>query len=302
MNNQITVIIPAYNSHKTIRYTLDSLLTQSNLDILREIIVVDCSDNPESLQILEEYKGKNKLNIVHLNKKTSPAVKRNIGAKLAKTEILAFLDSDAFVDRDWLYLIKTNYDSGILFASGSIAFAEFQKTNQIAMAEYFVEFWRYMTSGGIRKKAFVPSCNIFCDKRVFNKAGGFPEVNAKCEDSLFCKKVNKITDIYFIPEIKCYHICRDELKYFCRNLELLGCGNIVYRRIVYKSLLYRGIVPLLLIPVILLVKLSRVILRILKLGNREYAFLFIKVLPFILLGLLFWGFGFAKGVCKDERF
>lgn len=99
MNNKdyayISVIIPCYNSSKTIERAIESVINQTLLP--KEIIVVDDCSNDNTLELLNNFKKKNlKFNIVilSLEKNVGAASARNRAWDIAKYDFIAFLDSD----------------------------------------------------------------------------------------------------------------------------------------------------------------------------------------------------------------
>ncbi len=82
----VSVIIPTYNSCKTLAACLGSIKRQSHENI--ELIVVDACSSDNTLQISERYGARAFL----LSEERSPA--RNFGATQAKGEFLFFVDSD----------------------------------------------------------------------------------------------------------------------------------------------------------------------------------------------------------------
>jgi glycosyltransferase involved in cell wall biosynthesis len=82
----VSVIIPTYNSRKTIDVCLGSIKHQSHRNI--ELIVVDACSTDGTLQISERYGARAFL----LSEERSPA--RNFGAMQAQGEFLLFVDSD----------------------------------------------------------------------------------------------------------------------------------------------------------------------------------------------------------------
>ncbi|MFH1247865.1 MAG: glycosyltransferase family 2 protein [Candidatus Omnitrophota bacterium] len=94
----VSVIIPVKNGARTIAKCLDSVLALDYSDY--EVIVVDDGSTDETTAILTAY---NKRVQVITNKQSyGPSESRNLAAKLAKGEYLAFTDSDCLVDKDWL--------------------------------------------------------------------------------------------------------------------------------------------------------------------------------------------------------
>lgn len=90
----VTIVIPVYNSEQTIERSLDSCLSQNNVNI--EIICVNDGSQDDSLKILERYEKSND-NIVIVNQKNKgTGFSRNIGINMAHGEYVCFLDSDDY--------------------------------------------------------------------------------------------------------------------------------------------------------------------------------------------------------------
>jgi len=93
---KISAIIPMYNSNKTIKSTIDSVLNQTYKEPI-EIIVVNDGSTDGCEKIVEEMILNNQTNrIIKLINKPNGGVSsaRNIGIKKANGEFIAFLDSD----------------------------------------------------------------------------------------------------------------------------------------------------------------------------------------------------------------
>jgi len=92
----VSVIIPAFNAAATIGATIDSVLSQTLQDI--EIIVSDDGSTDSTASVVSGHRSDPRVRyIFHENRGTSHA--KNLAAKQAKGEYLAFLDSDDSLDR-----------------------------------------------------------------------------------------------------------------------------------------------------------------------------------------------------------
>ena len=205
--HSISVVIPSYNSHATVSRTLKSLL-DSPKSLLKEVIVVDSSDDAQTPALLDAFRSE-KLRVIHLPVKTPPATARNLGARQASGDILAFLDSDAYAAQDWLEKITAAVEQGCRVGGGSLSLPDFQKSKALALAQYFLQFNEFLDVGKRRVKMFVPSCNLFCERSLFDEVGGFPEIRAS-EDVLFGLAVAKRAKVFFDPAIKIFHIFRED--------------------------------------------------------------------------------------------
>ncbi len=294
MRINISVIVPSYNSAPTIRYTLDSLLRKPS-QYLKEIVVADSSDDEETKIILSQYSGK--IRLVHLEKKTNPALARNAGAKLASGETLAFIDSDAFPASNWVEEIVHARRMGSVVGGGAIGLPDFQRDNRLALAQYYLQFNEFMGPDKKRGIFFVPSCNLFCENNIFKLIGGFPNIRAS-EDVLFGRLANSVSAVNFHPEIKVYHIFRNQLASYLNNQILLGKYILFYRRMGPQKFLANAWLAIPLIPVFVFIKFLRIAQRILK--QRKNIVPFLSVSPLFMLGLFYWAIGFFQGCIQKN--
>ena len=295
--HSVSVIIPSYNSAVTISHTLKSLLGSPS-PLLKEVIIADSSDDGQTPTLLDTVRSE-KLRVMCLPTKTAPAAARNLGAQQAHGDILAFIDSDAYAAEDWLENIAKVYADGHRVGGGSVSVPPFQKNKILALAQFFLQFNEHMDVGGRDIKKYVPSCNLFCDKELFEKLGGFPEIRAS-EDVLFGLKAAKICPVIFDPGIRVYHIFRENLEAYLRNQRMLGKYILVYRRAYYRRLIYKGWLAPVLSPAFVCFKLMKLTAKILATGKAGLIGPFLMSLPWVLLGLVYWWGGFF-GACFEKR-
>lgn len=97
----ISIIVPVYNTEKTLCQCIDSILNQEFRDI--EVLLIDDGSNDHSGEICDEYVNKdNRVRVFHKsNGGVSSA--RNCGLDNANGVWVAFCDSDDFVYRNWIF-------------------------------------------------------------------------------------------------------------------------------------------------------------------------------------------------------
>lgn len=180
----ITVVIPAYNSEKTIQKTLDTLKHPK----IKEIIVVDDGSTDKTVEIAEKH--------ATIIKTThgGAAKARNIGIKKCKTEKILLIDSDVYIDTETI----DHLDKQI-------------KNNLITYPQTLFE------TGGIihpvKKQEYnyphITTC-LLTTKTLYNQIGLFDE-NFKLygEDTDFFHRcaTHKIPTKY-VPNAKAYHLDR----------------------------------------------------------------------------------------------
>jgi len=296
---KISIIIPSYNSRKTIWHTLKSLSMQTRPDLIEEIIVVDSSDDVATVKLLKEAAGKGEIKLIKPACKTMPAIARNIGAGHAAADYLAFLDSDVMAAGDWVEKIMMFFDKGYRAGGGSVSAPFFQQSSRIALAQLFLQFNEFLNFGVMRKKFFCPSCNLFCEKKLFDLVGGFPAIRAS-EDVLFGLELTKHCALWFVPEVAVFHIFREEKSGFLNNQRLLGRYINIWRsRAESRRFYYKRLWAIVFMPALFAVKFARILSRIVRTDIPTLC-RFCYSMPFFLLGLFFWSLGFAKGGFDDE--
>lgn len=100
MSQVVSIIVPVYNSGRTIRRCVDSILAQSFTDF--EILLIDDGSTDESGMICDEYAAKdNRIKVIHKNNGGVSSA-RNAGLKMAAGDYIMFADSDDEVLPDWI--------------------------------------------------------------------------------------------------------------------------------------------------------------------------------------------------------
>ena len=85
-----SIIVPTYNSEKTVYNTILSILNQDYYDF--ELIVVDNNSLDSTKLIVESFKD-TRISFHLIDNKGMPAISRNYGISIAKFDFIAFCDS-----------------------------------------------------------------------------------------------------------------------------------------------------------------------------------------------------------------
>lgn len=103
-NPKVSIIIPVYNSEKTVGKCLDSLIKQTYNDI--EIICINDCSKDDSLRILKSYADKDeRIVIINHTENKNAGGARNSGIKAAKAEYVCFVDNDDWMREDAFELL-----------------------------------------------------------------------------------------------------------------------------------------------------------------------------------------------------
>lgn len=104
---KISVIVPVYNVEKYLSYCIESILAQTYTNF--ELLLVDDGSKDQSGYICDEYAKKDgRIKVFHI-KNSGVSVARNTGLNEATGMWVCFVDSDDWLDKD--YLDGFNYDT-----------------------------------------------------------------------------------------------------------------------------------------------------------------------------------------------
>ncbi len=96
-----SIIVPVYNAEKTLHKCLDSLCTQRFTDF--EVHMVENGSRDASCAICQKYAEEDPRFLLHISKENcGPSSARNIGLDHARGTYIAFLDSDDYVEPEYL--------------------------------------------------------------------------------------------------------------------------------------------------------------------------------------------------------
>jgi len=204
LSSLISIIIIDYKiENPYLRECLQSLNQQSytNYEIL---LLTDYQSKVESPKLKKHF----------FNRYASPAEKRDFGAKLARGEILAFIDDDAYPDKNWLKQVVKNFSDSQITAVGGPGVTppgvDWRETasgwtsaSPLGSGSHLYRFWP-------REKQFVddyPSMNLSVRKKDFLAVGGYDSHYWPGEDTKLCldltHKIKK--KIIYDPMVLVYH-------------------------------------------------------------------------------------------------
>jgi glycosyltransferase involved in cell wall biosynthesis len=175
----ISIVIPAHNEGKYIEKCLKAITTNCDLyGGATEVIVVDNNSTDDTFILASAFDVK-----VIQTSATTPAAVRNSGAKLAKNEILAFVDGDCIVTEQWLELINNAYQNDKIGAYGGQHIAS-QEDNWV------VKSWNPTSlKKSYNENTKLPGGNFSIRANVFNEVKGFNEKLTSAEDDHLSQKV-----------------------------------------------------------------------------------------------------------------
>lgn len=208
-DNRVTVIIPVVKINDFICEAMPKILEVDWAD-LEVLIFPDREDRKHNWP---------KTRII-ASGKVGPAEKRDMAIKYASGAILAFLDDDAYPEKDWLKKACRHFKDKKVAAVGGPAITPvsngvLQKVSG-AVYESFLGGGsarnRYLSVGRVTKTEDWPTVNLLILKDVFEKIGGFDSAYWPGEDTKLCLDVIKSGyKIIYEPKAVVYHHRRADL-------------------------------------------------------------------------------------------
>ena len=174
----ISLVIPAYNSSRTIGNCLAMLQRQTYPPELFEVIVVDDGSSDNTAEIARSKRAK-----VLVQSNQGAAVARNLGAKEARGELILFTDSDCAPQEDWIErMVEPFTDPEIVGAKGFYKTRQRETIARFAQVEYDVKCDMLKKD---RYIDFVDTYSAAYRRDIFLKVGGFDAIytTASGEDS-----------------------------------------------------------------------------------------------------------------------
>lgn len=101
MTTEVSVIIPVFNTGKYLNKCINSIINQTIKNI--EIICVNDCSTDNSLEILQDFAKKdNRIKVIDLKENKGVSNARNTGIDLAEGKYLYLIDSDDWIDENYL--------------------------------------------------------------------------------------------------------------------------------------------------------------------------------------------------------
>lgn len=200
--HEISVIIPAYNAENTIVDVLNAICSQTKIQFIKEVIVVNDGSSDETKALVKKYLKKSEVSIKLINQENmGVSAARNTGMKNAKGMWLALCDSDDIWLKD---KIETQVE--ILNSNDQIDFLGGNHTHGVQ--KLFNRAFNCLTKIDVNTLCFkiIPqtSTAIF-KKEIFDSLGGYDEKQDYAEDANFFMKIAANYNYYYDPKQVVYY-------------------------------------------------------------------------------------------------
>lgn len=218
----LSIIIPTLNEEKYLPLLLDSIKKQDFPDY--EIIVADAGSKDKTLEIAKNQGAK-------LIKGGLPSYSRNQGAKIAKAELLLFLDADVLLPESFLEKSLKEFKERKLKIAGFFLLP----SGKNKIATFLFNF--FYNSPILLLEKILPHAaqGILIKKELFEKINGFDEKIKLAEDHDLARRAKKFGRYSIIKSSKIFiserRFKRDGwlstyFKYFLCELHMIFFGPV----------------------------------------------------------------------------
>jgi glycosyltransferase involved in cell wall biosynthesis len=227
----ISVIIPALNEEKMIGCCLESLTGLAFARDRFEVLVVDNGSRDKTLIIAHSFKDRLNLKVLQQAGVRISGL-RNLGAREAMGDIVAFLDADCLAPGDWLdriLALAPTDGAGVLGAHYLLP----EDSSWVGRTWH-----RYQEAPKSGEVSHVPAGDLIMRREDFLKLGGFDETIQTNEDYELCERARKAgMHVQAFPQIGVIHLgTAQSLRVFFRKQAWHGTHVIkVFLRDAFRS-------------------------------------------------------------------
>lgn len=196
----ISIIIPALNEEDNIGRCLQSIAEMDTASHRCEVILVDNGSTDNTRGIAESYSGRLDLRVL-LAPGVNISALRNTGERHARGSLLAFVDADCTVSKEWMTHAVPYFRDPDVGAAGC--------SHEIPADSSWVAIVWDLNTGRkrvSRETTTLPSGNLIVHKCAFESVGGFDEQLKTNEDFDLCHRLRlRGFKIYSDPRISAVH-------------------------------------------------------------------------------------------------
>lgn len=212
----ISVVVPAFNSERTIDGCIQALLNQTYPKDFYEIIIVDDASTDSTGKIAKSYGVK-----VIQEGKLGRSAARNLGARRSSGEVILFTDSDCEPVPVWIdFMTKPFSDPDVVGVNGAYL------THQSSLVARFTQVEveeRYSRMTKLESVNFVDTYSAAYRRDIFIASNGFDETVDIDEDQELSFRLSRQGyRMVFAPEARVYHQHAETISHYVRRKFEIG--------------------------------------------------------------------------------
>ncbi len=183
----VSVIVPVRNEERFIADCLTNLLNQDYPQDRLKLIVVDNNSTDRSRTIIRQFPVQ-----YVFEKRKGVSKARNTGARVARGDLLAFVDGDCVAPRDWISrLVTALWDQSADACIGTCVFPQGGSFVEDYLALRGIDSQRELLNESRPFPPWLLTGNLLVRRTIFEKVAGFEETLARGEDADFWWKIER---------------------------------------------------------------------------------------------------------------
>ena len=231
----LSIITPTLNEEDCLPFLLDSIKNQKFSDL--EIIVADAGSEDKTVEIAEKEGCR-------VIKGGSPSKGRNEGARVARGDLLFFLDADTFLSVDFLEKSLKEFKERKLDVASFCLDSQAGRRGEKFLFNFFYN-WPILFLEKILAHA---TQAILVKKEIFERVNGFDEEVKFAEDHNLVRRIAKIGRFGIIKSVKIPASLRrfekdgwvlTYFRYILAELHMVFIGDIKKEMFKYKFSHYK---------------------------------------------------------------
>ena len=228
---KFNIIVPSQRVDYNLKRCVQSLIKIDHPSFIITIVLDEASKTNDLKEITSRFE--NIINIL-ISGKINISSKRNLAAKKYNSKYLAFIDSDALAEKNWLQNAEKILDSTNeikLIGGPSGVPLDNQKFSQnvvnLSKRSFFSTgiFSRNKFQNETNNNNIVESCNMFVQREAYLVVGGMNEELYIAEDFNLCRKIH---NSFGVNSVKFYHnllIKHEDRDFINFNLQRFAFGT-----------------------------------------------------------------------------
>jgi glycosyltransferase involved in cell wall biosynthesis len=276
----ISVIIPSYESHATVRATLESLRRQTFCDF--ETILVDSGQSDAVARIAADFP---EVRYHRATQRCLPHEARNVGVALTRSDLIVFTDPDIIAASDWIEKLLQRYRAcSQQPVAGAVACVQ---KNWLSLGIHVAKFDLWLPGGKPRTVPLAATVNFLCPRHLLEQVDGFDGREMIGDAILSWELKRRGCVLHFAPDAIVYHDHRSSFADLLRERFVRGADFARLRMESESWNLARTFAIFLatIFPLRLVKLLARVFTGCLRAGQ---TFDFIRTLPIVAAGHASW--------------
>jgi glycosyltransferase involved in cell wall biosynthesis len=231
----VALICTTYNCKEELRSALETVISDENLSLLKEIVIVDGGSEDGTWEMLQEWASKISCMEVYRIPSANISRGRNEAIKRTTSEIIVTFDTGTKYCDEWLkHMLRPFWEDpemhvvdGVTVGMGETLF---QKVLCVFYKEYFVPESSSKKSDGPAIKGGASHRCIAYRRVVWEKIGGYPENVQAGEDTWFNTRIMDLgMKVTASPDAKCYWMVREGFKALWKMTYRNASGHLSLR-------------------------------------------------------------------------